>query len=51
MKQKLAIAPSNHGDRNMCYGSFNGFNVDSVENIRDLLKSLNKQEKQFLTSH
>lgn len=54
MKQKLAIAQAIMEDQEILLldEPFNGLDVDSVENIRDLLKSLNKQGKTiFLTSH
>ena len=54
MKQKLAIAQAIMEDQDILLldEPFNGLDVDSVENIRDLLKSLNKQGKTiFLTSH
>ncbi|KXG75382.1 ABC transporter ATP-binding protein [Turicibacter bilis] len=54
MKQKLAIAQAIMEDQEILLldEPFNGLDVDSVENIRDLLKSLNNQGKTiFLTSH
>ena len=54
MKQKLAIAQAIMEDQDILLldEPFNGLDVDSVENIRDLLKSLNNQGKTiFLTSH
>lgn len=54
MKQKLAIAQAIMEDQDILLldEPFNGLDVDSVENIRDLLKSLNKQGKTIiLTSH
>lgn len=54
MKQKLAIAQAIMEDQEILLldEPFNGLDVDSVENIRALLRSLNKQGKTiFLTSH
>lgn len=54
MKQKLAIAQAIMEDQDILLldEPFNGLDVDSVENIRGLLKSLNNQGKTiFLTSH
>ena len=54
MKQKLAIAQAIMEDQEILLldEPFNGLDVDSVENLRDLLKSLNNQGKTiFLTSH
>lgn len=54
MKQKLAIAQAIMEDQDVLLldEPLNGLDVDSVENIRDLLKNLNKQGKTiFLTSH
>ncbi len=54
MKQKLAIAQAIMEDQDVLLldEPFNGLDVDSVENIRNLLKNLNKEGKSiFLTSH
>lgn len=54
MKQKLAIAQAIMEDQEILLldEPFNGLDVDSVENIRNLLRNLNKEGKTiFLTSH
>ncbi|MGF9712814.1 MULTISPECIES: ABC transporter ATP-binding protein [Paenibacillus] len=54
MKQKLAIAQAIMEDQDVLLldEPFNGLDVDSVENIRNLLKSLNQEGKTIiLTSH
>jgi ABC-2 type transport system ATP-binding protein len=54
MKQKLAIAQAIMEDQEVLLldEPFNGLDVDSVENIRNLLKELNKEGKTILlTSH
>lgn len=54
MKQKLAIAQAIMEDQEILLldEPFNGLDVDSVENIRALLKELNKEGKTIiLTSH
>lgn len=54
MKQKLAIAQAIMEDQEtlLLDEPFNGLDVDSVENIRNLLKSLNREGKTIiLTSH
>ena len=54
MKQKLAIAQAIMKDQDVLLldEPFNGLDVDSVENIRNLLKNLNNEGKSiFLTSH
>ncbi len=54
MKQKLAIAQAIMEDQEILLldEPFNGLDVDSVENIRNLLKDLNKEGKTIiLTSH
>jgi ABC-2 type transport system ATP-binding protein len=54
MKQKLAIAQAIMEDQEVLLldEPFNALDVDSVENIRGLLKSLNNEGKTIiLTSH
>lgn len=54
MKQKLAIAQAIMEDQEVLLldEPFNGLDIDSVENIRSLLKTLNKEGKTIiLTSH
>lgn len=54
MKQKLAIAQAIMEDQEVLLldEPFNGLDIESVENIRNLLKTLNKEGKTIiLTSH